>query len=738
MSQLGVNGAPTPRRSARISHAGSATGQSVVTTVTNGGTRQPKTARPLSKIKPRKSNAYGASGRVGVAEEISISTTSFAQAFQNQRGNAVARDDDEEEDDIDELGAQTPLTSGGLRSHVSYRSPSLEFETHARGQQRQSFEESEDITPSEDGLATSIMDTTKSFGLGHEAGMLSKSLRQKSSTYSREGKFEDTTPLWQRNQIRHRQLKAQALTQAQNDEDESTSVQPTPSVRAAIEDSVDELIAEERNHVQRDSSPQPRPNAGPRQRNISEALNAWLGNVEPGLADEREWSWKKALMWGFWLSCGAIVLYSTLQYTIRSDFPESSPNHPSMAASVATRISYEWSRLAQAILPPTGPTVEDEVKAFKAGDDNIMWNRLWKLDKKFDAKIDDMHHTIEQLKNDLPETMVIRRHKDGRREVTDEFWNALIGKARSKEDDPAWTSYLKESDAKLRELFGASRDVTDANHWPEAVSRQEFIETVDRHYESISTRVDEKIFAAIKGQATEIKAIVREEARKAMVDSVRLQSLAQSNLLVNYEASLAKPNYFSSGLGARIVPSLTSATYLDNPRLLAKWLAYTPHRNPPKAALEKWDEPGDCWCSAPNPPKHGHAQLVVALPRAMYPNQVTIEHLPMSAMPAKKITTAPRHMELWVESDEPIVHQGCQEGPGAGWICLGSFKYDIHAFNHQQSFDLDTEIPTPITTAMLRVVNNWGADHTCLYRVRLHGRDAEQDYHYDESVLPGF
>lgn len=738
MSQLGGNGAPTPRRSARLSHAGSVTGQSVVTTITNGGTRQPKIARPLTKIKPRKSNAYGASGRVGVAEELSISTTSFAQAFQTQRGTAVARDEDDDEDDIDEIGAQTPMMSGGRNGHASYRSPSLESEAPARGSQRQSFEESEDISPSEDGLATSIMNTTKSFGLGHEAGMLSTSMHRNSSAYARNGKFENNTPLWEQNQIRHRQLKAQTSTQAQDEEeDEATPAQATPSVRAVIEESVDELIAEERDHVQRDVPPQPRPNAGPRQRNIPESVNAWLRNLEFGLPDEREWSWKKALMWVFWVSCAAIVSYSTLQYAFRSDLPESTPEHPSMSSSVASRVSYEWSKLARAILPPAGPTDEEQVALFKAGDDDIMWNRLWKLDGKFDARFNDMHHTIEQLKTDLPEYMVVRRHSDGRCEVTDEFWNALISKARSKEDDVAWTTYLKDTATKLREIFGVSRDVTDAKHWPEAVSRQEFVKTLDRHYESISTRVDEKIYAAIKGQATEIKAIVREEARKALVDSVRLQSLAQSNLIVNYEASLAKPNYFSSGLGARVVPHLTSATFLDSPRLLAKWLT-TPHRNPPKAALEKWEEPGDCWCSAPTPPKRGQAQLVVAFPRPMHPYQVTIEHLPMSAMPAKKITNAPRHMELWVESDEPIVHQGCQEGPGAGWICLGAFKYDIHAFNHQQSFDLDIEIPTPVTTAMLRVVNNWGADHTCLYRVRLHGRDAEQDYQHDESVLPGF
>jgi SUN domain-containing protein 1/2 len=120
------------------------------------------------------------------------------------------------------------------------------------------------------------------------------------------------------------------------------------------------------------------------------------------------------------------------------------------------------------------------------------------------------------------------------------------------------------------------------------------------------------------------------------------------------------------------------------------------------------------------------------MPNPMYPQQVTIEHLPMSMMPAKKITSAPRTVELWVETagtQDSHVRAACMDGP-AGWTCLGSFRYNIHASNHQQTFDLDVPSTVPVTKAMLRVTSNWGADRTCLYRVRLHGRDAEEDHQY--------
>jgi SUN domain-containing protein 1/2 len=92
-----------------------------------------------------------------------------------------------------------------------------------------------------------------------------------------------------------------------------------------------------------------------------------------------------------------------------------------------------------------------------------------------------------------------------------------------------------------------------------------------------------------------------------------------------------------------------------------------------------------------------------------------------------------------VESDHSAQYQYshrsgvCQDGP-VGWKCLGSFTYNIHGSNHQQTFDLDAQSSVPVNKVMLRVLSNWGADHTCMYRARLHGRDAVEDYQYDTRL----
>jgi SUN domain-containing protein 1/2 len=111
-------------------------------------------------------------------------------------------------------------------------------------------------------------------------------------------------------------------------------------------------------------------------------------------------------------------------------------------------------------------------------------------------------------------------------------------------------------------------------------------------------------------------------------------------------------------------------------------------------------------------------------------------------VPTRNINNAPRNMELWVQTTAPIVPYfsareiDCRTpAPAEDWKCLGSFKYNIHASNHLQTFDLAGEPKEAVRKAMLRVTANWGADHTCLYRVRLHGEDEGADYEYPVGLM---
>ncbi|KAF2129521.1 hypothetical protein P153DRAFT_403291 [Dothidotthia symphoricarpi CBS 119687] len=789
MSQIGGTGAPTPRRSTRIgSRAGSVASQSVMTTMTSGGTRQRQTG-PLTKVKARVSNAYGASGRVGVAEELSVSATGFAQAFQNQRGDAVRRDDDEdeeeedeeeeEEDDRDEL-AYEPRFRGTLNGNRAPPSPSPAPSVPLRATPGMSFLESDDAPSSDEDLAPSVGNTSKSFGPNHEAGMLSNITVERQLNSHLTSELRSAS--WQQSTAR-RTVTATTTQEQSAIRNTSSRLGParanpsriTASEREVINKSVDDMLAEERTRAEergRISNPAPPAHSQLHQRS-SRNEQAPREDVQIPQDDiqarryEWDWSWMSELPWmrwlqrAFWAITGLFFFWLVLSSTISSDHSQSTPE-AGMGKAVRGRFSQAWHSITgrskgDDLLEQFYRLVQSEKRDLRefihgdgTNDDNLLWSRMRKIygefddrfgtmNDNFDSRVEEMHKTIQDLRDELPPYIIVRRHGDGRREISDEFWNALLSKAQSQGDNPDWIDFVKQNSAKVKDINGVAFDSSDTRTRPEMISRDEFAVAMAQGYKDISARVDTKIANTVQSQVT---AMVQSEVKKTKMDSIRLESLALTNIIANYELHLKSPNYFSTGLGAHVEPTSSSATFVDKPSFMSRWtrnLATTPPRNPPKAALMKWEEPGDCWCAAPNPMEKSQAQLTVALGRSMFPKQVTIEHVPMSMVPAWKITNAPRDIELWIQSEQPVRYQydhrrdTCQNGP-PGWTCLGTFKYNIHASNHVQTFDLDAESSVSVTKAMVRVTTNWGADHTCLYRVRLHGDDAVERHAYEVNL----
>jgi SUN domain-containing protein 1/2 len=782
MSQRANGDAPTPyRRSTRISTKASSVAEESATATAaataSGSARRNRTT--LTQVKARRSNAYGASGRVGNPDKLTAApATGFAQAFKNQLDKSGIQSIDQEGDEIDsvdELGSES-------QSHFSSTLPHNNA-SNSKAAPGYSFMDSDDLSPSEDDVAASVGNTSKSFGLSHEAGMLVSRdpfagypIRDepRSSPFVKpvissrrpptravngvrpngptpvqapaKNTTQDKTPTPTKNVT-----KASVQTQAQL----RANVEQIParSTPPQIEQSVDDLIAEEQARLQREGPPLPQPQRQsdrrrPHRKDPGE-VNAWIGDVESFEEDEPVWRWKKSLTWMFWILSGCLFIGWVASTMMTADSSDSALGTPSLLKAVGSRIVYTYERVTDAIMPPGMLTDTRLAESYKNnGDDTLLWGRMANMENRNDKRFQGMRETIDELKKELPGVMIIRRHQDGSAEITDEFWRALTAKAHS---DPEWTKFLEDTKAKLAILFdnAAHSERSPTESWPQAASREEFIKLVESRYENLTVQVNKRIEDAIRAQSAQFKTMMKAEAKKTMLDQIRLNALAQANLVANYELHLTKPNYFSPGLGATIDPDLSSVTFDNKPgRIaeLARRLSGVPSRNPPIAALTKWEEPGDCWCSANQAPElSGQAQLAVRVPRPVIPKQVTIEHVPMSMMPARKIDNAPRDMELWVQTNGPIkpyyshrevnCRSTAPESAGGEWKCLGSFKYNIHASNHLQTFDLAGEPSEPVSRVVLRVTSNWGASHTCLYQVRLHGTDAETDYEYPVNLM---
>jgi len=381
------------------------------------------------------------------------------------------------------------------------------------------------------------------------------------------------------------------------------------------------------------------------------------------------------------------------------------------------------------------------------------------------SKSDELRSaSIQRLEAELPTMLVVRRNNEtGELEIPDQFWQALLSrieqlgdKSTAKASEPThWDQYLEGNKAMIDELLNQKMDrqikpvIKEVLAELYVVNKDDFIDTVNLQAEKFDVELDHLkhlLETTYKFSKDEVARIASQTAdlvvtkRLNTLGGQELDMIAHANLVYNQDIAIKRVDHFCAGLGARVDPHLTSPTQTRSLNLIQQvysslvWLR-SPH--PPIAALEPWREAPDCWCAAATPGDEGKAQLAVIMPRSIFPEQVTVEHIPAGG--TLDIASAPRHMELWVEikdkakrEDYDAVRElvgmngGCapQLTIGPDYVCLGRWEYRIDAPNHVQTFSLDIKlkhIGLAVQKAVVRVDTNWGQEWTCIYRVRMHG-----------------
>lgn len=636
MSQAGGT-----RRSVRLSSVPKSVGtQSVAPTIPGASATPGRRRGALAKVKARQSTAYGASGRLGAAEELSVPVTGFAQAFQSQRVAAVSR--------VEEPVATGPMVNGGSSPPQSPAPSSKVTSPSIR-------DDSED-PPSDGEQEEDSGNTSKSFGMMREAGML-----------------RGTNPI-----VNPPRLVASA---------KSAPFRPVPRQPEAPQ-----AIRPIRPVV-------PLPASGAS--SLPKVVPPTPAAPTPG---PHASSWKQYWLWI------VITIMPLLVFFALANSPAAKHHLASGLTSVA-----DW----------IAPTASE-------GDQGRLWTRVNKQASDLKALQDDLHRIRGQLPNKLAATA----NEDGSWTMNEGFWTAVVGRLQKDGPDPNWDRFLRENEANVQKLY--EEGLTWQKNEGVVILRDELYKALNTSWSNLATDFDKKFADLSRSTAKEATQVASREAKKISIDASRQNSRVLASLLTNIELNWNKVNYFSTGLGAQIDSSMTSATFVDSSAFLARLgrrLMILPQRHSPTTALEPWDEPGDCWCSAPDDSKKGKAQIGIQLVTPTFPTQVTIEHIPKSRVPQENISSAPRDLEIWVKSSEPAEARfgldlpACGDGPD-GWICLGKVRYDIHGSNHVQTFLLDAESRTSVDNVMVRVTKNWGAKHTCIYRIQLHGKDTLPKHEY--------
>ncbi|KAI1306895.1 hypothetical protein F5Y03DRAFT_131626 [Xylaria venustula] len=323
----------------------------------------------------------------------------------------------------------------------------------------------------------------------------------------------------------------------------------------------------------------------------------------------------------------------------------------------------------------------------------------------------------------------------------------------------SWSEWLKKNDQLLKQTItgiAVTRDEFMKLYQQESASyqgeiRQEITklqERINNMAEKLSKLSDEIISNASITKA-EVTKLVDSLVAKA-INRATLDAIAEGFIKGHANDVLANQvNFFGTGAGVAIDPDTSSRAWKPpNYNYLSKeWKDRDGYqRQPPMAALSPWTQEGECFCAASDRKGYGEGtnNLTMITSRDIVPQHLVVEHI----LPGATLDPGamPKDIEVWVYIEEINLRKEVQsfsekEFPDTskevilndGFVKIGQFTYKNNTGGDGvQVFKISDEIAAMAAFTnriVVRAINNYGADHTCFYRLRLYGviREREGD-----------
>ncbi|KAI0427268.1 hypothetical protein F5Y09DRAFT_36429 [Xylaria sp. FL1042] len=411
----------------------------------------------------------------------------------------------------------------------------------------------------------------------------------------------------------------------------------------------------------------------------------------------------------------------------------------------------------------------------------------------------DSDGLMADLRQRTPESVWVRRDKNGKIKIPEDFWHALKNlieqddniltlkhsdiseghwraiKARvkaaglgagastksieglvDKKISQSWDTWLKQNEQLLKKDktgIALTKDDFMKLYQQESVSYQreirqeltELRERISRITEQMAKLPDKTTSNASMDKA-EITKIVNSLVSKA-INSATLDAVARGFIKGNVNDVLANQvNCFTIGAGVAIDPDTSSPGWKPpkNPYMSKKWLDMDGYKvQPPMAALSPWDQEGECFCAGPDRRGYGKGtnNITIITSRDIIPQHLVVEHI----LPGATLDPGamPKEIEVWGYIEELDLRRALEafserqfpntpkeEVLSEGFVKIGHFTYENKATgNGVQVFKINNEVATlrAVTNRIVvRAINNYGADHTCFYRLRLYGEIIER------------
>jgi hypothetical protein len=411
---------------------------------------------------------------------------------------------------------------------------------------------------------------------------------------------------------------------------------------------------------------------------------------------------------------------------------------------------------------------------------------------KAHSKLD--HETISKIEKALPDFIATKTDSNGYKQIPLDIWHAIKDRIQGDPDlRPDPHDFANEKPESLTEIttrdfekrskkvfdkwLTTNRAKTNAltstelkERFPELLkentvaTKEEIIDTIRQYWDDNQKEVQEQMATVTKnveqqsrhiskllqkaGQtAQQVKASV-EKYIKEELQAGKLEALSRANTKASAIWGNTRVNHWSHGTGATIDPNPTSKNYQFpsmKQGIFQKAFRYmirnpVPIPNPPEAALTKWDEHGDCWCTDAGGLDGLGASIGVLSGSSIYPEQVVVEHIAPTA--SLEPGAAPKDMELWAYIDDfelydtvkelsremfPPESREVEAQETLGYVRVATWTYDIESPDNIQAFPVQLDLKgfsAHTNKLIIRAKNNWGAgnvDYTCLYRLRVHG-----------------
>jgi len=293
-------------------------------------------------------------------------------------------------------------------------------------------------------------------------------------------------------------------------------------------------------------------------------------------------------------------------------------------------------------------------------DVNTLRSRVDEVEQRFKAVMDDgrLRAALDRI---LPEYMPVRRTLDGGIDIDPTFWtemrkvlvprtdadqvvrSALAGMHSPSPSTPpgktdkeleAWADKMFAK--KAREQEWASRSEFAELLEGEVGKLKHIIEALPRLSSADGPKAKGKAKSRATSSSVTIKSTKGEDITSLLTD------LIDAALLRYSKDTIARPDYALFTAGARVIPSITSDTFVLS---MPGWLSRTimGHKpiegRSPATALHPDISVGNCW-----PFAGGEGQLGILLNRRVRVEDVTVEHA--SADVALDTSTAPREVEV--------------------------------------------------------------------------------------------